>query len=140
MDLSKGFQIEDPQIFIPWGISETQLEEIVGVARQRRVTDGYRVMQCVSLTGLTHKLGFHFEPRAGGRLVEFEFFDSPYPYGEESFTVFQSHLESTFGAPTETQPGTEGFPSHYWRLNGADVWHRVVEHFGPAERVVIRPV
>jgi hypothetical protein len=138
MDVSRGFQIEQPNIFISWGISEAELEEVFSGLDLRRVTDGYFVTHCSSLGGLSHKLVFHFDPRVGGGLVELEFFGTLYPHIAASFRLFQQHLESTFGQPTVTVPSTEGFLSHTWRLKGGDVFHYVQEHFGPAEAVRIR--
>jgi hypothetical protein len=136
MDLSSGFQIEDPSVLIRWGIAEAELEGIFGLSALRRVTDGYYVIPCYSLGGLRHKLGFHFDPRVGGRLVELEFFEA---YSQEpSFQAFQRHLEATFGPPTQTAPGTEGFLSHFWRVPGAEISHYVRDHFGPEENVRIK--
>jgi hypothetical protein len=138
MDISSGFQIEQPNIFIPWGISEAELVKLLRESNLRRVTDGYFVIQCSSLGGLSHELGFHFDARVGGHLVELEFFESSYSYGQSSFEAFQKHLEATFGQPTSTMPGTEGFPSHAWRLHNVEVLHYVQERFGPAEYVRIK--
>ena len=83
-------------------------------------------------------MGFHFWPRGDGRLLEFEFFQGPFPDLAASYEGFQRHLEATFGQPTITVPGSEGYPSHTWRFLGADVLHFVQEHFGPAEYVRIQ--
>lgn len=139
MDLTLGFQIERPGVFIHWGISERQLQQVLsGEPTLRRVTDGYWVIECTSLNRLRHKMGFHFGPRVDGRLIELEVFENELSYGSESFSLFQRHLEETFGSPTETHPGTEGFPSHRWSLDGADVLHFVRDHFGPEENVRIK--
>lgn len=135
MDLSQGFQIERPNVFVPWDISETQLQQGFEELQLRRVTNGYFTAHCTSLEGLTHELGFHFYPRNDGRLVEFEFFRNSCPDLADSYQKFQHHLEAAFGQPTITVPGTEGFPSHTWRFPRAEVIHRVQEHFGPAEYV-----
>src|ERR1700739_2910331 len=98
VDLKTGFQIEEPAVFVPWGIREERLLEILPI-EPRHVTGGYYVIDCTALTGLRHALGFHFRPPAGGRLRELEFFRHAYPDMEESFLDFQAHLEATFGAP-----------------------------------------
>jgi hypothetical protein len=110
----------------------------LGKLSSHHVTNGYYVIDCISLGGLSHKLGFHFHPSVEGRLAEFEFFGSSYPHGDASFEAFQRHLEMTFGQPTVTSRGTEGFPSYCWQLGDVEVIHVVQEHFGPAEYVRIR--
>jgi hypothetical protein len=135
MDLSKGFQIEEPHVFVPWETPETQFMDGFEGLHLRLVKHGYFTTHCTSLRGLSHELGFHF--REKGRLVELEFFSSSYSNLAESYQGFQRHLEATFGQPTITEPGSEGYPSHTWRFPGAEVVHYVQEHFGPAENVRI---
>lgn len=138
MDLSTGFQIEQPKIFVPWKISETQLQQGFGGLRLRRVTDGYFTTHCTSLGGLSHDLGFHFYPPGDGGLIELEFFRSSYPDLASSYEQFQRHIEATFGQPTITTLGSAGFPLHTWRFLGADVVHFVRERFGPEEHIRIK--
>jgi hypothetical protein len=138
MDLSKGFQIEEPHVFVPWETPETQFLDGFEGLHLRLVTDGYFTTHCTSLEGLSHELGFHFRPRKNGRLVELEFFSSSYSNLAESYQEFQRHLEATFGQPTITVPGSEGYLSHIWRSQGAEVVHYVMEHFGPAEYIRIK--
>jgi hypothetical protein len=68
------------------------------------VSDGYFVSQCTPLCGLTHKIGFHFAPRLNGPVGRFELFGNGYAYPDVSYQEFQSHLETTFGAPMVTFP------------------------------------
>jgi hypothetical protein len=139
MDLSTGFQIELPNVFVRWDIPEKQLQQQFEGLPLRRVTDGYFTTQCTSLGGLTHQLGFHFRPRNNGTLVELEFFSgNTCPDPAASYQAFQRHLEGAFGQPTVTVPGSEGYLSHTWRFPGVDVVHFVQEHFGPTEYVRIR--
>lgn len=137
MDLSRGFQIEEPNIFIPWDTPQSQFQNGFERLHLRHVTHGYFTTHCTSLNGLSHELGFHFYPRNNGTLVEFEFFLSS-PDLAASYQKFQHHLEATFGEPTITLHGSEGYPSHTWRFRGAEVIHFVQEHFGPAEYVRIK--
>ncbi len=137
MDLSKGFQIEEPNVFVPWDTSEVQFQQSFERLQLRRVTDGYFTTQCTTLSGLSHELGFHFYPRGRGRLVEFEFFRNSCPDLPTSYEAFQRHLEETFGPPTLTSPGSEGYLSHTWAFPGVEIVHYVQEHFGPAEYVRI---
>jgi len=138
MDIAKGFQIEQPKIFIPWKISETELKQLFDGQLLRHVTHGYFTTTCTSLNGLSHELGFHFHPRGEGVLIEFEFFRKSYSDQAASYQEFQKHLETTFGLPNHTTPGSEGFPSHTWNLSGAQIVHFIYDRFGPEEHVRIK--
>ena len=138
MDLSSGFQIEEPHIFVPWDIGEETFQKMFSELHLRLVTAGYFTAHCTSLGGLPHVLGFHFHPRGSGRLAELEFFRTSYSDLATSYKEFQRHLKITFGSPTVTTPGSEGFPSHVWRMPGAEVVHFVLDRFGPEEHVRIK--
>jgi len=125
MDISKGFQIEKPEIFIPWKVSEEKLESLFHGQQLRHVTDGYFTTHCTSLGGLRHELGFHFQPQRRGVLSELEFFSNSHLDHASSYRDFQQHLEQSFGQPTKTTPGSEGFPSHTWLLPGAEEQVRI---------------
>lgn len=132
-----GFQIEQPRLFIPWGIREDQLRQIFQGHVLRHITDGYYTTSCTSLGGLAHELGFHFDPRVDGILVEYEVFRRSYPDQTASYAEFQRHLEATFGAPTISRAGSAGFPRQVWRIHDAEVAHYVFDRFGPEEHVRI---
>jgi hypothetical protein len=139
MDLDDGFQLEEPRLLVPWGLREGELRSLLPNGHQ--VTDGYYVVECTSLGGLSHQLGFHFEPRsAQGRLVELEFFRRMSPDLQQSYDDFQARLEATFGPPTETAKGSwdDAMPEHRWSCGGATVTHKVFDRFGPEEHVRIR--
>ncbi len=150
MDISKGFQIESPNILVPWGITQRRLRQLFADYPIRRVGEGYYVTSCVSLNGLSHELGFHFTPRfpwtlhIRGRLEWLEFFrrhDNTKVYMNdlrESFETFQKHLELTFGPPSKSSPGSEGFPIHEWCLGSVEVGHSIYERFTLNEAVMIR--
>ena len=138
MNLAEGFQIEQPALLVPWKIREDELQRLFSGHPLCHVTAGYFTTSCVSLTGLTHELGFHFHPRGGGVLVELEFFRRAYPDMIASYQEFQRHLEATFGPPTSTSPGSEGLPSHSWSVSGASIRHLVFDRFGPEEHVRIQ--
>ena len=142
MDLDDGFQIEEPRVLVPWGIREHALRSLLPDGHH--VTDGYFVVDCTSLGGLRHALGFHFDPRsAQGRLVELEFFRQAFPDLQQSYDDFQARLEATFGPPAETSPGTwdEAMPTHRWSSGGATITHLVFDRFGPEEHVrITRPL
>jgi hypothetical protein len=132
MNISIGFQIEAPDVLVPWNISEKELNVLLGSHELRKVTNGYYVLPCKSLGGLSHHLGFHFTPRDDGRVCEFELFRPEVPI-EISYRDFQDHLELCFGPSLSTSSGTEGYPSHLWKIQDVQISHTVQEHFGPAE-------
>jgi hypothetical protein len=137
MNVSEGFQIEIPNTFVRWGISESELIVTLSAAQPRHVTAGYYTIECVSLGGLRHKLGFHFEPRVNGRLVELEFFrnENNYPGLASSFKEFQEHLEATFGTPTSKDASMSMFT---WSWRNTALKHFIQERFGPEEYVRLR--
>jgi hypothetical protein len=137
MDICEGFKIDQPNILVPWRTSPEELRARFHGLSLQEINESYLVTRCVSLGGLSHKLGFHFylPPRVG--LWYFELFDNGYPDNPSSFRAFQEHLEATFGQPTTALPGEEGFPSYTWRFKGCVVFHQVQERFGPAEIVRI---
>jgi hypothetical protein len=135
MDLSKGFQIEEPNVFVPWDTPESQFHQRFERLQLRQLSKGYLSTHCTSLSGLSLELGFLFYPEG---LVELQFFCSSCPDLDTSYDVFQRHLEETFGPPTLTSPGDEGYLSHSWTFPGVEIRHYVQEHFGPAEYVRIR--
>src|SRR4051794_39079921 len=113
MDISRGFQIEQPDLFIPWKISRSRLQRIFAGRALHRVSQDYFTTSCTSLGGLVHELGFHFHRLFFGffgpaRLMDLEFFRPSPPDLAASYHEFQHHLEKTFGKPTRSFPGTEG--------------------------------
>jgi hypothetical protein len=137
MNINDGFSIVDPHVEIPWGISETELAALVGT-RLRKITPGYFTLTCTSLPGLTHELGFHFEPRSGGRLVELEFFRDSYQDLAVSYREFQLGFEREFGAPSKSKPGDQGLPSNEWFLGTVSIRHFILDRFGPEEHMRVR--
>ena len=137
MNISVAFPLEDPAVSIPWGISDRELTALLGT-RLRNVTTGYFTMTCTSLAGLEHELGFHFEPRSGGRLVELEFFRRSYADQAGSFKGFQDAFERAFGPPSSVAPGDEGFPTCDWQLGKVMIRHFVFDRFGPEEHMRVR--
>ena len=137
MDLTAGFDIEDPPTFIPWDITQAALRDRLG-PHLRKVTHGYFTTSCTTLGGMTHELGFHFEPRHSDHLVELEFFRRSYSDLAASFEGFQTHFERAFGAPTRRREGTDGFPFYEWLVPGAHIVHFVMDRFGPEEHMRIK--
>ncbi|HEY2330130.1 MAG TPA: hypothetical protein VGI63_10005 [Verrucomicrobiae bacterium] len=142
MDITRGFQVEQPDLFIPWKISPSQLQRIFDGGALRRVGQDYFTTSCTSLGGLSHELGFHFHRLFFGlfgpsRLMDLEFFRTSPPALAASYQEFQRHLEGTFGKPTRSFPGTEGFDTHLWELPGIRIGHSIYERFTVGQSVRI---
>ena len=133
INLNRGFTLEDPAVTICFGMSESELWQLLR-SRVRFVRSGYHCLTCTSLGGMQHELGCRFE--CG--LTELEFCRKEYPDQVASFNEFQRHFEAAFGPPTESLPGSEGFPSHHWALPGFELVHFVYNRFGPEEHLRIR--
>ena len=170
MNIEKGFQIDEPDVFIPWDIDEKGLENLLGEFGMNKVKAGHYCISCKSLGGLRHELGLHFEeredeqqseelenfaksigkiikvigpdrnPRREGKLRELEFYRKSYPDLKESFDEFQSYFEKEFGKPTQCKMGKEGFPDYDWRLKCVRIYHYVYERFGVEEHLRIQKV
>ena len=138
MDLSNGFNIDKPDIFVKWNITETELQALFQGYELKHVTTGYYTANCLSLSGLDCMIGFHFEPRKNGILMELEFFRLDYSNQQKSFNDFQLHFEKTFGKPTNTTKGNEGFNNYEWMLNEVQIVHYVFDRFGPEEHMRIK--
>jgi hypothetical protein len=137
MGCREGFQIEDPWIMLPWTITPEELERAFDGFYLRKIRESYFFTSCVALRGLTLDVGIRFftGPKVGIYYLDFSI---PYLKTATSFPLIQIHLEATFGKPTISAPGDEGWQSHIWRLDGCVVEHEVRERFGPAHFVRIR--
>jgi hypothetical protein len=140
MDINKGFQIDDPKVFVPWDIDEKELTNLFNGRELKRVTTGYFTITCRSLDSLTCMLGFHFDPRSNGRLNELEFFRTRYDDQKKSFDEFQMYFVKAFGQPTDMTKGNEGFNNYTWLLNNVHIVHYVFDRFGPEEHMRIKKV
>ncbi|HMJ46600.1 MAG TPA: hypothetical protein VK498_04690 [Ferruginibacter sp.] len=137
MDINKGFQIDEPNLFIPWGIEEMKLTNLFISKKLTHVTTGYYTTTCKSLNGLDCELGFHFAPRFNGHLKELEFFRRNYDDPKKSFDDFQSYFEKQFGEPTYSRKGSEGFNDYKWVIGNTEIIHNVFDRFGPEEHMRI---
>lgn len=168
MTLTKGFQIDEPNVFIPWDIDENGLTILFEKYDLKKICDGYYCVSCKSLGGLNHELGFHFVPKRDdkkekefedyiksigtnirkigtaydphkvGKLWELEFFRKAYPDLRKSFDEFQCFFEKAFGQPSNSKNCENGFCYHEWRFRGIRVFHHVLDRFGPEEHLRIR--
>ena len=136
MDIERGFEIDDPTAFVPWGIGEGDLADRLPHT-VRRIADGYHTADCTALGGLLVTAGFHFRPRQDGVLHRVELFRGETLDLGTSYARFQDHLERTFGAPHRTGPGSGAYPHHEWRFGEVTIWHKVTARFSTEEQIVL---
>lgn len=152
MDITKGFQIEQPQIFVPWGIARADLESLLRGSDLERTDDGgLRLSRCKALGGLDLRLRFTFDRFTGALrrisptlgVTRFRVRHSRDKIRfiplEVLFDEIQAHLEATFGPSSTTSPG-EGFTNYTWLFPGVRIEHSTHEHFGPNEDVFIEKI
>lgn len=139
-NISKGFQIESPEVFVSWNINAEELKALLMGYGLKEVTKEYFTIDCTSLGGLKHKLGFHFQHQESGGLEILEFFRDSYPDYNQSFSEFQRCFEDYFGMPSEEYPiNDEGFPSYEWKFQGGiKIYHYIMDRFGLEERLFIK--
>jgi hypothetical protein len=137
-NLKRGFQINEPSIFVPWDIDETTLKSLFKGNDLKYVTAGYYTAVCTSLNGLKCIIGFHFSPRTNGKLNEFEFFRKDYSDRQKSFDEFQAVFVQTFGNPSSTTKGREEFNNYSWRFGNIKIEHYVFNRFGLEEHMHIK--
>lgn len=136
--LNEGFALENPRITIPWGLSRTKLAKMLAPYGVRRPQKNYFTLDCTSLGGLSHELGIEFDPQCRSVRFKLQIFLKGFTV-EQSFPLFQRHLEAAFGPPTETTYSDEPWPAHYWEVDGFSVSHVVIERFGYLDFVSIAP-
>jgi hypothetical protein len=136
MNISDGFQIFEPRIFVPWGLDFVALEKLLSsVSSLKKITTGYYTIEEEPLEGLQCPLGFHLHET--GRLNRLEFFRKDYSDQQLSFKGFQRSFETIFGKPNHKTPGSVGFPSYTWNLKDVTISHYVFNRFGPEEHMEI---
>jgi hypothetical protein len=142
MNISQGFQIEQPKALVPWQINEKFLIDLFREGNLRKVTNGHYSLSCVSLGGLHHELGFHFYPRANGVLMEMEFYLKSPRSLTQSFKLLQKHFEAAFGVPAIAKCVRQTFPeySYTWELKGVRIEHQVTERISEADKVRVTKV
>lgn len=136
-NLHEGFQIEIPSTFVPWIIKESVMFDLFN-KKISKVTSGYYVLKnTVSLGGLKCNIGFHFN-KTTETLRKIEFFREIKLPHAKSFEEFQTYFEKSYGKPSESNKGTEGFNDYIWDI-GADVkiFHNIFDRFGLEEHMYI---
>ncbi len=134
--IHKGFHLGEPDVFVPWGITEDDLFAIIPKDNLHHVTGGYYTLPCRVLGVLEIMIGFHFDDFTKN-LYKFEFFRTSYPDLKVSYDEFQEYLEKLFGEPHKSIGGGDGFPDNEWTFGSIKVFHYIADRFGPEEHVHI---
>jgi hypothetical protein len=134
-----GFQLDNPNLFIPWNITQKNLIELFCEYELKKVTTGYFTTSCISLGELNHCLGFHFKPENSNELKKLDFFKNDYSDIEFSFNEFQKYFVNKFGHPTKIYPkNEEGYNSYEWKINhNIKIFHYIFNRFGLEEHMYI---
>ncbi len=136
LDLSQGFQLEKPNILIPWEITEKAARHLLAPYAPEQLPDGNFSIPCVSMGGLEHKLGLQFDRDGTGRLSKLHIGVERTMGFAGVFWHVQRHMEAAFGRPTDIEqpdPRVYNLPSSRWDQRHVRIEHRVMERFGPKE-------
>jgi hypothetical protein len=137
MDIVKGFQIDEPDLFINWNIDRNGLLDVFKNYNLRKVTTDVYTSKCKCMGVLECHIGFHFN-KDGNNLSRVQFFRQDYKGSlEESFNDFQTHLEKNFGPPEGIIEDNNKFPRYSWGFGNILIFHYVQDRFGPEENVFI---
>ena len=133
MNIQEGFAIDQPEVFVPWHISEETLLSFFNEPYLEKVRSGYYTIACKTLNGLECQLGFHFEPKDNGILQELEFLPLARMDRIDSFNHFQTFFVRAFGPPTKiTQFDC------YWNIDDVHIDHYLSDRYRPGPEEVLR--
>ena len=149
-EIEEGLQIDSPNLFIPWKISEKRLKKIFKDFPLRHITDGYYTAKVTLFEGVTCLLGFHFgvslfgppERKSKGKLTLLEFSrDEEYYLShdmEDSYFEFQEVFERVFNKPHDKSNGYHNkYKKYAWSFNDIGIFHMTSERSEPEERLMI---
>lgn len=145
MTILQGFQLDQPKVFVPWGISREELQARLGPfgLRPDSVQECSYSLSCTSLGGLIHTVGFIFLPTSASppwlpdwlsstsprKLRGLRFFPNSESDIFDEFKIYQQHLEQVFGLPTQGTKTNER-PHCEWRISGGVIInHYIFERF-----------
>jgi hypothetical protein len=133
--LLEGFQIEVPDLFLRWDMTESQLLDILPVAHSK-LTSALYLLDCVCLSGLECKIAIHFSGWNGGQLGKLELLPREVEDFHSVFNQMQEHLESAFGPADTTEVGYLGLSDFTWKVGGVRITHLVVDTSRDIEQMV----
>lgn len=137
--ITKGLKIDNPDIFIPWGINGGKLERLFTGYPLKFIIKGYYTCPVTLFESLSCILGLHLDY---GVLNYLEFFreqtDLLSRSISDSYNDFQRNFENIFGKPHDSHMGYEGYETHIWVFNNVTISHSVYERFVISEYMSIR--
>jgi len=138
IDILKGIQIDDPKVFIPWDISNKDIEVFFHNCSLSRITNNYYAIYNTKLFGtLICNVGLHFD----NILKRIEFFRNDYTDLQKSYDEFQTIFETKFGKPTRKIGNPINFDSCEWSIsNNIVIYHHVMDRFGLEEHMYIERI
>ena len=137
IDILKGLQIDEPNVFVPWDKNVKDVEERFPKNLLIHITDGYYTIKDVTLFDiLTCNIGLHYDH--GNMLKRIEFFRNDYDDLIKSYKDFQIVFENKFGKPIKRKKVLNHFESCEWDIEGkVKIHHYVMDRFGLAEYLYI---
>ena len=137
MDITEGFKLDEPNVFVPWEIDENGISTLLEEHKIHKVTEHYYTLESKCFDGLECTIGFYFN-KEGNKINKIGFFRQNYKGSlEDSFKDFQFYLEKSFGPPQGIN-NDEKFPRYSWQFNkDILIFHYVYDRFGPEENVYI---
>ena len=138
MDITAGFRIDDPAVFVPWAVSVPELLDLFSVTSGsssglRKVTKAYYTISGTAL-GLNTMIGFHVKRN---KLEQFELFDPTQKDLYVGYDRYQSALVREFGQPTKLRTYGDIPPAHEWNISNHRILHFAQERFGPESHLRI---
>jgi len=155
LDILKGVQIDEPNIFVPWDIDENDFTNMFKNHSVYLVVEKNYSVKDVTILGESHcnigvvfnktmcKIGVSRDICEEDNSLKDKSIKTPedfHAYLKKSFGIFQTALESAFGKPTKREESTTApnFESCEWDIgNKIKIYHYVMDRFGLAEYLFI---
>ena len=151
-----GIQIDKPEVFIPWDISEIDFVELFKCYSIDFVVEKNYFVKNVTVFGENHcnigvtfektirKVGISRDNCEEDNSLKDKSIKTPEDfktYLEKSFKSFQFALEKEFGKPSKREKVLDEFESCEWDIdNKVKIYHYVMDRFGLAEYLWIERV
>ncbi len=139
-NIDNGLIIEKPETILPWNLQKRNVfDKFPDITM---INGNYYTLKIVlSEMPFINCVGLHFEKE---RLSEIELFNNEKYYSESEINyVFNSHqgiLEKLFGKSKKNKLAEKlyGFQEEYrWKFKHATIIHRIWDHFGMEENLLI---
>lgn len=136
-----GLLLQEPPLFIPFGIDATHLLELLGDTRSEKVSDAQYSIQANPLGGFCCLVNFFFAEEKPKLLSLLQLCRNAEYYNthtlQQSYQEFQKYLRLNFGSPMLETDAGNGFLNCVWELGDVVVRYTISSCAGLAERVEI---